>query len=83
MQRKETQLAASHGHSLLELLSVFKETFLSRVKHGDKSHSFQLVRNLHLTYFLVSVIVHTTKKLLQGITLVIEHGASSVLHLFM
>lgn len=39
MQRKETQLAASHGHSLLELLliSVFKKIFHSRVKHGDCS----------------------------------------------
>lgn len=27
MQRKETQLAASHGHSLLELLSVFLKKY--------------------------------------------------------
>lgn len=48
-----------------------------------KGHSCQLVRNLHLTYFLVSVIVHTTKKLLQGRTLMTELEESSVLHLFM
>ena len=48
-----------------------------------KGHSCQSVTNLHLTYFLVSVIVHTTQKLLQGSTLMIEHGESSLLHLFM
>ena len=43
----------------------------------------QSVTNLHLTYFLVSVIVYTTKKLLQGSTLMIELEGSAVLHLFM
>ena len=48
-----------------------------------KGHSCQSVTNLYLTYFLVSVIVYTTKKLLQGSTLMIEHEESAVLHLFM